>query len=107
MQLPIAADVLKLEVTSEPRAVIDFETKTPKLDEKGRPLYAVRCLWDYGRSTEMITIKVPGPLPTFGHRVAVRATDLYATPWVNNGKDGISFSAESLVALSGSANKAA
>jgi len=94
--LPIATDGIKLEVTSEPKAITNYDNGAPKLDEKGRPLFSVRVLWDDGKSTEMITIKVGGQPPAFGHRAQVKAVGLVAQPYVVNGKDGISFTAESL-----------
>jgi hypothetical protein len=74
--------------------VVDFETRRPKADENGEPLYVVQLLVMGDDSANLIAVKVPGVLSSGirqGHPVKVHG--LVAQPWSMNDRSGVSFRA--------------
>jgi hypothetical protein len=73
--------------------VVDFETKRPRADENGEPLYLVQLIAMTDGAAEILAVKVAG-LPSGlrqGHPVKV--TGLVAQPWTMNDRSGIAFRA--------------
>jgi len=93
MKLPIDASAIAFLCALAPEPVVDFETRRPKADENGEPLYVVQLLVMGDDSADLIAVKVPG-LPSGirqGHPVKV--TGLVAQPWSMNGRSGVAFRA--------------
>jgi hypothetical protein len=77
---------------SEP--VVDFETRRPKADENGEPLYVVQLLVMGEGSADLIGVKVPGVLSSGIHQGhPVKVTGLVAQPWSMNDRSGVAFRA--------------
>jgi hypothetical protein len=93
MKLPIDTSAIAFLCALAPEPVVDFETRRPKADENGEPLYVVQLLVMGDDSANLIAVKVPG-LPSGirqGHPVKVHG--LVAQPWSMNDRSGVSFRA--------------
>jgi hypothetical protein len=77
-----------------PEPVVDFETRRPKADENGEPLYTVQLLVMGEDSADLIAVKVPG-VPSAGIRqgASVKVSGLVAQPWTMADRSGVSFRA--------------
>jgi hypothetical protein len=93
MKLPIDTSAIAFLCALAPEPLVDFETRRPKADENGEPLYVVQLLVMGDDSADLIAVKVPG-LPSGirqGHPVKVHG--LVAQPWSMNDRSGVSFRA--------------
>jgi hypothetical protein len=94
MRLPIDTSAISFLCALAPEPVIDFETRRPKADENGEPLYVIQLLVMGEDSADLIAVKVPGVLSTGirqGHPVKV--SGLVAQPWSMNDRAGVAFRA--------------
>jgi hypothetical protein len=94
MKLPIDTSAIAFLCALTPEPVVDFETRRPKADENGEPLYVVQLLVMGDDSANLIAVKVPGVLSSGirqGHPVKVHG--LVAQPWSMNDRSGVSFRA--------------
>jgi len=101
MRLLIDTNGMTFTVGSDFEPVVDFETKQPKADrETGAPLSQVQliCFYHDGQGrprSEIIMVKTPDPKPVpAGSPVRVR--ELVATPWANNGRNGVAYRAAAI-----------
>jgi len=95
--LPLDASQFRFLAVSEADAVVDFTTKVPKADRNGQPVFSLDVLFSReGHKGEVVTVKVAGDKPVVTEGQKLRITGLEATPWENNGRSGISFSATSV-----------
>jgi hypothetical protein len=85
--------------------VLDFQTKQPKADSNGEPLYAVQLVAMQPAGADVITVKVPGQ-PTISVGAPVRVVGLIGLPWENNGRSGVAFRATRIEAVSQSGKAA-
>ena len=93
MRLPIDTSAISFLCALAPEPVIDFETKRPRADENGEPLYVIQLLAMGDGSADLLAVKVPG-MPSGirqGHQVKV--TGLVAQPWTMNDRSGVAFRA--------------
>ena len=95
MKLPIDTSAIAFLCAMAPEPVIDFETKRPRADENGEPLYTVQLLVMGEDSADLIAVKVPG-LPSAAIRQGhpVKVTGLVAQPWTMADRSGVSFRAQ-------------
>jgi hypothetical protein len=94
MKLPVDTSAIAFLCALAPEPVVDFETRRPKADENGEPLYVVQLLVMGDDSANLIAVKVPGVLSSGirqGHPVKVHG--LVAQPWSMNDRSGVSFRA--------------
>ena len=94
MKLPIDTSAIAFLCALAPEPVVDFETRRPKADENGEPLYVIQLLVMGDDSANLIAVKVPGVLSSGirqGHPVKVHG--LVAQPWSMNDRSGVSFRA--------------
>ena len=66
MKLPIDTSAIAFLCALAPRPVVDFETRRPKADENGEPLYVIQLLAMGDASADLLAVKVPG-VPGTGH----------------------------------------
>jgi hypothetical protein len=91
VKLPVDTSAIAFLCAVEAEPVVDFETKRPRADENGEPLYLVQLMTD--GAAEILAVKVPG-LPSGlrqGHPVKVHG--LVAQPWSMNDRSGVAFRA--------------
>ncbi len=94
MRLPIDTSAISFLCALAPEPVVDFETRRPKADENGEPLYVIQLLVMGEDSADLIAVKVPGVLSSGirqGHPVKV--SGLVAQPWTMNDRSGVAFRA--------------
>jgi hypothetical protein len=94
VKLPIDTSAIAFLCAMPPEPVVDFETRRPKADENGEPLYVVQLLVMGEDSADLIAVKVPG-LPSAGIRQShpVKVTGLVAQPWTMADRAGVAFRA--------------
>src|SRR5215216_7678445 len=93
MKLPVDTSAIAFVCAMPPEPVVDFETKRPRADENGEPLYVIQLLAMGDGSADLLAVKVPG-LPSGirqGHPVKV--TGLVAQPWSMADRSGVAFRA--------------
>ena len=93
MKLPVDTSAIAFLCALEPQPVLDFETRRPRADENGEPLYVIQLIALAEGAAEILAVKVPG-LPSGirqGHPVKV--TGLVAQPWSMNDRAGVAFRA--------------
>jgi hypothetical protein len=93
MKLPVDTSAIAFLCAVEAEPVVDFETKRPRADENGEPLYVVQLIALAEGEAEILAVKVPG-LPSGirqGHPVKV--SGLVAQPWTMGDRSGVAFRA--------------
>ena len=95
MKLPVDTSAIAFLCALAPELVIDFQTKQPRADENGEPLYVIQLLAMGDGSADLLAVKVPG-VPSAGVRqgVPVKVTGLVAQPWTMADRSGVSFRAQ-------------
>ncbi len=94
MKLPIDTSAIAFLCALAPEPVVDFETKRPRADENGEPLYTIQLLAMGDGTADLLAVKVPG-VPSAGVRQGhpVKVTGLVAQPWTMNDRSGVAFRA--------------
>jgi hypothetical protein len=94
MKLPVDTSAIAFLCAVEAEPVVDFETKRPRADENGEPLYMVQLIAMTDGAAEIIAVKVPG-LPSAGIRQGhpVKVHSLVAQPWTMADRSGVAFRA--------------
>ena len=94
MKLPIDTSAIAFLCALAPEPVIDFETKRPRADENGEPLYVIQLLAMGDGSADLLAVKVPGvPSSAIRQGAPVKVTGLVAQPWTMNDRSGVAFRA--------------
>ena len=94
MKLPVDTSSIAFLCALEPQPLLAFDTKQPRADENGEPLYLVQLIAMTDGAAEILAVKVPG-LPGAGIRQGhpVRVHGLVAQPWTMNDRSGVAFRA--------------
>jgi hypothetical protein len=106
MRLPIDTQSVTL-VAGKVEAVIDFETKRPKADANGEPVYSVDLVALGTEGAQIWPVKVAGEPKGIVVGQPVRVSELVAVPWSMDDRHGISFRAAQIGPLPAAAAKAA
>ena len=94
MKLPVDTSAIAFLCAVEAEPVVDFETRRPKADENGEPLYVIQLLAMGDGSADLLAVKVPGvPSQAIRQGVPVKVTGLVAQPWTMNDRSGVAFRA--------------
>ena len=94
MKLPIDTSAIAFLCAMAPEPVVDFETRRPKADDNGEPLYLVQLLVMGEDSADLIAVKVPGvPSSAIRQGAPLKVTGLVAQPWTMADRSGVSFKA--------------
>jgi hypothetical protein len=90
MKLPVDTSAIAFLCAVEAEPVVDFETKRPRADENGEPLYLVQLIALTDGAADIIAVKVPGlPGPGIRQGHPVKVTGLVAQPWTMNDRAGV------------------
>lgn len=100
MKLPIDTTGMTFLCVSPPESVRDFDTKRPKADENGEPIYAVQLVAMAAGSAEIISVKISGEPKGITQGTPIKVTGLVASPWSMGDRSGVSFKATRLDAAS-------
>jgi hypothetical protein len=97
VKLPIDTSAIAFLCAMAPEPVVDFETRRPKADENGEPLYVIQLLAMGEDSADLIAVKVPGvPSSAIRQGAPVKVSGLVAQPWTMGDRSGVSFRAASV-----------
>jgi hypothetical protein len=92
MKLPVDTSSIAFLCALEPQPLLAFDTKQPRADENGEPLYVVQLIAQ--GEAEILAVKVPGqPGPGIRQGHTVKVTGLVAQPWSMNDRAGVAFRA--------------
>lgn len=106
-RLPIDTSAISFAIAEVPRRVNDFDTKQPKTNENGEQLWSVNIAATATDGISIIGVKVFGLSARLVIGETVTIAGLAAQPWVNDGRSGISYSADRIESLAKSTAKAA
>jgi hypothetical protein len=93
MKLPVDTSAIAFLCAMPPEPVVDFETKRPRADENGEPLYVVQLVALAENSAEILAVKVPGMPSGIRQGHPVKVTGLVAQPWTMADRSGVAFRA--------------
>ena len=93
MKLPVDTSAIAFLCALEPQPVLDFETRRPRADENGEPLYVIQLIALAEGAAEILAVKVPGMPSGIRQGHPVKVTGLVAQPWTMNDRSGVSFRA--------------
>ena len=94
MKLPVDTSAIAFLCAMPPEPVVDFETKRPRADENGEPLYVVQLVALAEQSAEILAVKVPGmPSQAIRQGHPVKVVGLVAQPWTMGDRSGVAFRA--------------
>jgi hypothetical protein len=94
MKLPVDTSAIAFLCALEPQPLLRFDTKEPRADENGEPLYVIQLLAMGDGSADLLAVKVPGaPSSAIRQGVPVKVTGLVAQPWTMQDRSGVSFRA--------------
>jgi hypothetical protein len=94
MKLPVDMSAIAFLCAVEAEPVVDFETKRPRADENGEPLYMVQLIAMTDGAAEIIAVKVPGkPSTSIRQGYPVKVSGLVAQPWTMGDRSGVAFRA--------------
>ncbi len=99
MRLPINVQNLTFIAVSQPEAVVDFDSKQPRSDTDGRPIFAVGVVALGSEGADILTVKVAGLPKGITQGAPVAITELVATTWQMGDRHGVSFRAESIAPI--------
>lgn len=94
MRLPIDTQAVRFVTAGPAEPVIDFETKTQRVDASGLALFNVHLFAVGSGSRDSITVKVAPEPKGLGEFTPVKVTGLMASTWEVGDKHGVSFRAE-------------
>jgi hypothetical protein len=107
MKLPIDTTGMTFLCSMDPEPVRDFDTKRPKADENGEPIWSVQLVaMAAGAGAEIIAVKIAGEPKGVRQGAPVRVTGLVASPWSMNDRSGVSFRATRIEPAAAPAQKA-
>jgi hypothetical protein len=93
VKLPVDTSAIAFLCALEPQPVLDFETRQPKADENGEPLYLIQLIALAEGAAEILAVKVPGMPSGLRQGHPVKVTGLVAQPWTMNDRAGVAFRA--------------
>jgi hypothetical protein len=76
MKLPVDTSSIAFLCALEPQPVLAFDTKQPRADENGEPLYVVQLIALAEGEAEILAVKVPA-----SPRASARATRSRSMAW--------------------------
>ena len=96
MRLPIDTVAVQFMTAGPAEPVLDFDTKAPRLDGSGQPLYSVHLFAISPDSYDTLTVKVAGEPKGINNFTPVKVTNLIASTWDIGGNHGVSFKADKI-----------
>jgi hypothetical protein len=94
VKLPVDTSAIAFLCALEPQPVLAFDTKQPRADENGEPLYVVQLIALAEGEAEILAVKVAGlPSQVIRQGHPVKVTGLVAQPWTMNDRAGVAFRA--------------
>ncbi len=104
MKLPIDTSGMTLLCATPPEPVIDFDTRRPRADENGEPIYQLQVVALAEGGADVLQVKVSGQPKGITQGAPVKVTGLVATPWSMNDRSGVSFRAAKIEPVAAAAS---
>jgi hypothetical protein len=92
-EAPVDTSSIAFLCALEPQPLLAFDTKQPRADENGEPLYVVQLIALGEGEAEILAVKVPGMPSGLRQGHPVKVTGLVAQPWSMNDRSGVAFRA--------------
>ena len=106
--LPIDTSGMTLLCAVPPTAVVDFESKRPKADDNGVPLFTVQLVVLHDGGAEIMPVRLSGaPSGRLVQGTPVVVAGLVATAWAMGERSGVSFRADRIEPTAPAASTAA
>src|SRR4029453_14498911 len=93
MKLPVDTSAIAFLCALEPQPVLDFETRQPRADGNGEPLYVVQLIALGDGEAQVPPGKAPGMPPGRRQGPPVKVSGLVAQPWTMNHRSGVALRA--------------
>jgi hypothetical protein len=93
MKLPIDTTGMTFLAAGPAEPVLDYDSKTAKVDENGEAIHAVQVVVLANGGAEVISVKVAGEPKGIGQAVPLKVTGLVASPWSMGDRSGVAFRA--------------
>jgi hypothetical protein len=93
VKLPVDTSAIAFLCALEPQPLLDFETRQPRADSNGEPLYVVQLIALAEGEAEILAVKVRGQPSGIRQGHPVKVTGLVAQPWSMNDRSGVAFRA--------------
>ena len=106
MKLPIDTTGMTFLAAGPAEPVLDFESKTAKVDENGAALFSVQVVALAEGGAEVIGVKIAGEPKGITQGAAVKVTGLVATPWNMGDRSGVAYRAARIEPLASSRSAA-
>ena len=103
MKLPIDTSNVKFASGGKPEPVVAFDTKIPRTDEHGTPLFKVPLVVITNEGPEVFYVKVAGEPKGLSDFGPVKLTNLVAQSWEMEKTHGISFRADRIESVKAAA----
>jgi hypothetical protein len=87
--------------------VIDFETRQPRADANGDPVYGVDVVAFGAEAPQIRPVKISGQPRGVAVGQPMKVTGLVATPWSRDGRSGIAVRAEAIAPVAAQQKPAA
>jgi hypothetical protein len=103
MRLPIDTQTVKFAAAGPAEPVLDYETRSPKVDENGTALFNVPLFAAGSGIKDSISVKVAGEPKGLSEFTPVKVTNLIASTWEVGTNHGVSFRADRIELVKASA----
>ncbi len=103
MRLPIDTANVKFAAAGPAEPVLDYESRAPKTDENGVPLFNVPLFAAGTGVKDSISVKVAGEVKGLSEFTLVKVTNLIASTWEVGTNHGVSFRADRIEVVKASA----
>jgi hypothetical protein len=96
MKMPIDTSAIQFVSAGPADPVLDYETRTQKVDQNGKPLFNVHLFGITETSRDSISVKVPGEPKGLGNFTPVKVSGLVISDWDTGERHGYSFRADAV-----------
>jgi hypothetical protein len=93
MRLPIDTTALAFICAGAAQAAVDYDTRRPKTDDNGIPLFQVALVAMGDGTADVINCKIPGEPTGLAAGGPVRLVELVAIPWTMGDRSGVAYRA--------------
>lgn len=93
MKLPIDTSAITFLAASAAEPVLDYDSKSPKVDESGQAVFSVQLVALTDGGAEVLSVKVSGEPKGVSQGATVRVSGLTAQPWAMGERSGIAYRA--------------
>jgi hypothetical protein len=107
MNLKIAESEYNFLIASLAKAMLDFESKQPRVGSDGQIIYVVDVLAIGTDGSDILSVKVSGEPKGLSLGAHVKLTGLVATTWTMRDRSGVSFRAQRIDVLSAKSSASA